>query len=125
MPALGAIAKRINGKNKRKEKKHNAPRFEPQDATVSEEEQKSRDQTRDQEFGAHYHHGKTRLGKFLQLIDPFIIVLIAVNALMMGLGTFDFVEDNQTVNETFELVDQIFLIIFTIEVTLNATHYMR
>ena len=123
MPALGAIVKRVYKKTKKTKKNTDAdaPPSEPQDNRNSEEENK----TRDQEFGAKYHHGKTRLGKFLQFIDPFIIVLIAVNALMMGIGTFDFVEDNQKVNDTFELVDQIFLIIFTIEVTLNATHYMR
>jgi hypothetical protein len=123
MPALGAIVKRVykTKKKAQKNKDTDAPLSEPQDNRNSEEENK----TREQEFGAQYHHGKTNLGKFLQLIDPFIIVLIAVNALMMGIGTFDFVEDNQKVNDTFELVDQIFLIIFTIEVTLNATHYMR
>mmetsp|Transcript_4346 Transcript_4346/g.6618 ORF Transcript_4346/g.6618 Transcript_4346/m.6618 type:complete len:333 (+) Transcript_4346:2-1000(+) len=43
----------------------------------------------------------------------------------MGLGTFNFVTQNPQVEETFELVDQIFLIIFTVEVSLNFLHYIR
>jgi Ion transport protein len=48
-------------------------------------------------------------------VQFFIIALIAVNAIMMGIGTFDFVNGNPPVNAMFETVDLIFLIIFTVE----------
>ena len=49
----------------------------------------------------------------------FIISLIIINAIMMGIGTFDFVTNNPNVNEAFELVDRVFLSIFTIEIGLQ------
>ena len=68
---------------------------------------------------------QTKLGRLLELIETPIIVLIILNALQMGLGTFNFVTQNPSVEETFELVDQVFLIIFTVEVFLNFLHYIR
>lgn len=49
----------------------------------------------------------------------FIVILIAVNAIMMGVGTFDFVTDNPEVDEAFETTDKVFLIIFTIELCMQ------
>jgi len=68
---------------------------------------------------------QTKLGRLLEIIETPIIVLIILNALQMGLGTFNFVTQNPQVEEAFELVDQIFLIIFTVEVSLNFLHYIR
>jgi len=48
-------------------------------------------------------------------VQFFIVILIAVNAVMMGLGTFDFVTENPQVDSAFEKTDKIFLIIFTVE----------
>ena len=48
-------------------------------------------------------------------VQFFIVILIAVNAIMMGIGTFDFVNENPTVDEAFEQIDKVFLILFTIE----------
>jgi hypothetical protein len=42
-----------------------------------------------------------------------------MNALIMGLATFDFVTDDPEVNETFEIVDRAFLVVFTAEVSLQ------
>ena len=44
-----------------------------------------------------------------------IIILISINAIMMGIGTFSFVKDNEQVNHIFEMIDLTFLYIFTIE----------
>mmetsp|Transcript_8759 Transcript_8759/g.12865 ORF Transcript_8759/g.12865 Transcript_8759/m.12865 type:complete len:198 (+) Transcript_8759:3-596(+) len=77
--------------------------------------------TLDMERGAT----ETKLGKFLHLIEPYIVFLIFINSIMIGVGTFDFVEKNPKVNEIFELVDKIFLIIFTMEVILSTAHYLR
>jgi hypothetical protein len=60
----------------------------------------------------------TQLGRFLDLSNVFFTALVILNAIQMGIGTFDFVEDSSQVNSLFELVDQIFLIIFTVELLL-------
>ena len=44
-----------------------------------------------------------------------IIILIVLNALMMGLATFDFAVNNPRVEELFNQIDLGFLVIFTIE----------
>lgn len=45
----------------------------------------------------------------------FVVILIAINAIMMGIGTFDFVNENPIVNKAFDDIDELFLIIFTVE----------
>ena len=52
-----------------------------------------------------------------------IIVLIAVNALMMGIGTFDIVKDNPEVENIFETVDFVFLVIFTVELGMQFVYH--
>lgn len=52
-------------------------------------------------------------------VQLFIIVLIVVNAVMMGIATFDFVTDNPQVDMAFEKTDLVFLIIFTIELCMQ------
>ncbi len=48
-------------------------------------------------------------------VQMLIIVLIVVNAVMMGIATFDFVTENPAVDHAFEKTDWAFLLIFTIE----------
>eukprot|EP00521_Asterionellopsis_glacialis_P010996 CAMPEP_0195308134 /NCGR_PEP_ID=MMETSP0707-20130614/38070_1 /TAXON_ID=33640 /ORGANISM="Asterionellopsis glacialis, Strain CCMP134" /LENGTH=449 /DNA_ID=CAMNT_0040372393 /DNA_START=677 /DNA_END=2026 /DNA_ORIENTATION=- len=55
-------------------------------------------------------------------VQLFVIVLIVVNALIMGVATFDFVSDDGNVSEKFEKVDRTFLIIFTIELALQIIY---
>jgi hypothetical protein len=52
-------------------------------------------------------------------VQLFIIVAILMNALMMGVATFDFVEENEDIDHVFTQVDQTFLIIFTIEASMQ------
>ena len=58
-------------------------------------------------------------------IQVTIIFLIIANALMMGLGTFDFVTENENVKAAFETTDMVFLIIFTIEIGLQLVYHGR
>ena len=51
-----------------------------------------------------------------------IIILIIINAIMMGIATFDFVTENPTVEKVFEKIDLAFLIIFTIELFLQLMY---
>ena len=52
-------------------------------------------------------------------VQFFIVILIAINAVMMGVGTFDFVTENPSVDQAFETTDKVFLIIFTIELCMQ------
>mmetsp|Transcript_22710 Transcript_22710/g.37579 ORF Transcript_22710/g.37579 Transcript_22710/m.37579 type:complete len:375 (-) Transcript_22710:23-1147(-) len=72
------------------------------------------------------HFIKTRITDFRLLcgaiinndkVQLAIVLMIAINALMMGIGTFSFVTENEATNSAFELIDKIFLIIFTIELS--------
>ncbi|KAI2491258.1 ion transport protein [Fragilaria crotonensis] len=48
-----------------------------------------------------------------------IVLLIVVNSIMMGIATFDFVQNNPDVASGFEITDKVFLIIFTMELGLQ------
>jgi len=52
-----------------------------------------------------------------------MIFLIILNAIMMGIGTFDFVSDNEEVADVFDIVDDVFLIVFTAEIGLQLMHH--
>jgi len=73
----------------------------------------------------------TKLGRFMKFCEPFIIFLIVANAIMMGIGTFDFVQKDEFVEKDpnifkiFEKVDMAFLIAFTVECSLASYHYLR
>lgn len=56
-------------------------------------------------------------------VQTFIIILIAINAIMMGLATFDFVKNDPVRSQRFEGVDDVFLIIFTVELGLQFFYH--
>jgi hypothetical protein len=56
-------------------------------------------------------------------VQGFILALIVINAIMMGVATFPFVKDDPDVGAKFELIDEIFLIIFTIEATMQLAYH--
>jgi hypothetical protein len=51
-----------------------------------------------------------------------VIFLIIINALLMGLATFDFVTNDPSVDDSFQFVDRIFLTIFTVELGLQLIY---
>ena len=53
----------------------------------------------------------------------FIVLLILVNAIMMGVATFNFVSESPSVSNAFEQTDRVFLILFTIELFLQFCHH--
>jgi len=53
-------------------------------------------------------------------VQTFIVVLIIINALQMGIATFDFVYYNPSIRAAFDKVDMAFLVIFTIEIILQG-----
>jgi Ion transport protein len=56
-------------------------------------------------------------------VQKAVIVLICINAIMMGIATFSFVWANPAVNRTFETVDMVFLVIFTIELAMQVLYH--
>ena len=56
-------------------------------------------------------------------VQTFILVLILINSIMMGIATFPFVKDNPVMSSKFDLADQIFLIIFTVESGLQLLYF--
>ncbi|KAI2501652.1 hypothetical protein MHU86_12776 [Fragilaria crotonensis] len=64
--------------------------------------------------GAVVNHEKVQMG---------IVTLIGINAIMMGVATFDFVMEDPQVEHIFEQVDQAFLIVFTIELALQLIYH--
>ena len=65
------------------------------------------------------------VGKFVNddRVQAFILALIVINAIMMGVATYPFVKENPHVSSIFDLIDQIFLIIFTIEAAMQLTYH--
>ena len=57
------------------------------------------------------------------IVQNIIIVLICINALMMGIETTDMVEENPNVSQAFETTDFIFLIIFTVELVMQFIYH--
>jgi Ion transport protein len=52
-----------------------------------------------------------------------IILLIASNAILMGIATFGFVKDNEHVAKAFGITDNVFLVLFTIELSLQFLYH--
>lgn len=55
-------------------------------------------------------------------VQIIIIILIVINALMMGIATFDFVTDHGPTDAAFRIVDTVFLSIFTVELALQMCY---
>ncbi len=53
----------------------------------------------------------------------FIICLIIINSITMGIATFDSVQNNQTLAKSFETLDTIFLVIFTVELVFQFIYH--
>jgi hypothetical protein len=75
---------------------------------------------------------KKRVGKFRELcgrivnndkVQLGIVFLIVLNAIMMGIGTFDFVTDNPDLNQAWETTDKVFLLIFTVELAMQLIYH--
>lgn len=56
-------------------------------------------------------------------VQLFIILLICINAIMMAIGTFDYVTENPKRSQAFETTDLVFLIIFTMELAAQLFYH--
>lgn len=79
------------------------------------------DAVNDNRHVRHFHKFRVMCGDLVNhpRMQMLVIVLIVINAIMMGVGTFDFVMDNEKVENAFETTDQVFLVLFTIELVLQ------
>mmetsp|Transcript_14146 Transcript_14146/g.30860 ORF Transcript_14146/g.30860 Transcript_14146/m.30860 type:complete len:400 (-) Transcript_14146:108-1307(-) len=77
------------------------------------------------EFMEKFHTTRHIAGRFVNNKDMqlAIVVLIGINGIMMGIGTFDFVKENEKASDIFEVVDLVFLIIFTVELGLQFFYH--
>ena len=57
---------------------------------------------------------------YVQLI---MVGFITINAIMMGIATYDYIKLNPTLSNIFDITDQVFLIIFTIELVLQFIYH--
>lgn len=55
-------------------------------------------------------------------VQLYVIFLIILNAILMGVATFDFVTDDPKVQSKFEKADMAFLIVFTIELAMQLIY---
>ena len=71
------------------------------------------------------NHFRLRCGEFVnqEKVQLFVVVLIAINAIMMGIGTYSFVRNDAHLSYIFSTCDLVFLIIFTIELFLQFLYY--
>jgi Ion transport protein len=56
-------------------------------------------------------------------VQLFIVCLIVINALLMGVATFDLVANSPSIQAAFETTDQVFLSVFTVEIALQLLHH--
>lgn len=56
-------------------------------------------------------------------VQGIIVAMISINGIMMGIGTYDFVRENTELHDAFEIVDKVFLIIFTVELSLQFIYH--
>jgi hypothetical protein len=86
------------------------------DPSSTEESEDDEDEDLSLLWKARLLSGKVVNYEYVQIA---IIFLIIINAMMMGLGTFDFVTDDPHVEQIFEDIDRVFLVIFTMEVAMQ------
>lgn len=55
-------------------------------------------------------------------VQWFILILIVINAIMMGIATYPVVKQNPAMKSKFEMIDQIFLWVFTIEAAMQLIY---
>jgi len=68
---------------------------------------------------------RSRAKNFMQneTVQCVLIFMIVANSILMGIATFDFVDDDPFIKDHFELVDNILLFFFTVELAINLFAY--
>lgn len=68
---------------------------------------------------------RLRVGEWINdtRFQTFIVSLIAINGIMLGIATYDFVKDDRTTSHIMETFDLVCLIIFTIELGMQFLYW--
>lgn len=76
-------------------------------------------------YWEYWQKFRTINGEFVnhKRVQFFIVWLIAVNAMMMGIGTSEVIKENERARDAFEAVDKAFLIVFTIELGMQFIYH--
>jgi Ion transport protein len=74
---------------------------------------------------SHCHQFRQTCGRIVNhpKVQLLVVVLIALNAATMGIATFDFVRLHPFTNDVFEVMDAVFLILFTVELAFQAVYH--
>lgn len=72
-----------------------------------------------------YQRFRNKVGKLVnhKKVQFFIVWLIALNAMMMGIGTSKSIKNNENAQNAFEAIDKAFLIIFTVELGMQFIYH--
>ncbi|KAI2501662.1 hypothetical protein MHU86_12786 [Fragilaria crotonensis] len=72
-----------------------------------------------------FHKFRLTCGKIVnnEIVQVSMVVLIIINAAVMGVATFDFVTDDPATEELFENIDKGFLIIYTVELGMQFIYF--
>ncbi len=64
---------------------------------------------------------REKVGRVMEseIVEGIILTIIMINAITMGLSTFDFVSNNEEIKQIFSITDTVFTIIFTVESALR------
>lgn len=73
---------------------------------------------------APFRRFRLMCGEFVEepRVQMSIIFLIVLNSITMGIATFDFVTEDPSVDQAFDILDRVFLTIFTIESALQLVY---
>jgi hypothetical protein len=109
------------------------------DSTNEDTRKLNPDSLQDNSTTPSNRHAQERRLKVMEVVDQFrfncgmlvnnpkveftIVIFIAVNAIMMGIGTYSFVRESEQLDHVFEVVDLTFLIIFTTELALQFVYH--
>lgn len=102
---------------------------EPEESSITDPNVEEKEELDDVQFTSEYLSWYNPIRNFCGSIvndmrfQLIIILIIVINALLMGVATYDFVEENPRVKRMFEVTDQVFLVIFTIECALQLCYH--
>ena len=112
--------------------KANVPTANPLDCSESSENRETPQSETDdlelshfEKFIDRWQYFRYRCGLLINdtRVQMFMVILIAINAMMMGIATFDFVKNDARVQNVFEVTDLVFLVIFTVELGMQFIFY--
>ncbi|CAB9503718.1 T-type calcium channel subunit alpha-1H [Seminavis robusta] len=127
--AIPSVAEQTDSLEQEAQQQSSSPHNNTSSSSSSSQQHEGSDDEHDEEFHSKfltwYNPIRYRCGLIVndERFQFFIVFLIMLNALLMGLATYDFVEKNPKVQKAFELTDTIFLIVFTIECALQLGYH--